>query len=87
MVTIINTMEVKDFGTWKQHFDGGAENRSRAGINIQNVYTDTDNENKITVVSEVADAETAKAFIANLKPALEKFGAVGEPQIMMLNKI
>lgn len=87
MVTIINTHEVKDFNTWKQHFDAGAENRSRAGINILNVYRDTGNQNKITVISEVADAESGRAFIANLKPSLEKIGIVSEPQIMMLNKV
>ena len=86
MVTIINTHEVKDFNTWKQYFDAGAENRTRAGINILNVYRDTDNQNKVTVISEVADAETGKAFIANLKPSFEKLGIISEPQIMMLNK-
>jgi len=66
MVTVINTHEVNDFSAWKQLFDSGAENRSRAGINIRDVYRDADKPNKVTVISEVADRETARAFIANL---------------------
>lgn len=86
MVTIINTHEVKDFNAWKEQFEAGTENRKRAGINIINAYSDYSNPNKITVISEVADAETAQAFIANLKPALEKI-SVGEPQIVMVNRV
>ena len=86
MVTIINTHEVNDFNAWKHQFEAGAENRKRAGINITNVYSDHTNPNKLTVISEVADAESAQAFIANLKPMLEKI-SIGEPQIMMVNKV
>jgi len=86
MVTIINTHEVKDFNTWKEQFEAGAENRKRAGINVINAYNDHSNPNKITVISEVVDQETAHAFIANMKPMLEKI-SVGEPQITVLNKL
>jgi hypothetical protein len=86
MVTVINTHEVNDFNTWKQLFDSGAENRAHAGINIRNVYRGTENPNKVTVISEVADAETARAFVANLRPALAKV-AVSEPDIMILESV
>ncbi len=72
MVTVINTHEVADFNAWKQIFDAGAENRTHAGINVRNVYRAADNANKVTVISEVADVAVAKAFIANLRPALAK---------------
>jgi hypothetical protein len=86
MVTVINTHEVSDFNTWKQVFDAGAENRSRAGINIRNVYRDAENPNYVTVISEVADAATAKTFIANLRPILEK-AAISEPKFMVLEEV
>lgn len=86
MVTIINTHEVIDFNSWKQQFESGVENRKRAGINIINVYSDNTNPNKLTVISEVADSESAHAFISNLKPALEKI-SVGDPQITVVNKV
>jgi hypothetical protein len=86
MVTVINTHEVANFNAWKQMFDAGAENRSRAGINIRNVYHSTDNANKVTVVSEVADIDSANAFIANLRPILVKAG-ISEPEFMILEKV
>lgn len=86
MVTVINTHEVNDFSSWKQTFDSGAENRSRAGINVKNVFRATDNPNKVTVVSEVADTDSAKAFVANLRPVLEKI-AISEPEIMILESV
>ncbi|MES2701723.1 MAG: DUF3764 family protein [Bacteroidota bacterium] len=86
MVTVINTHEVADFNTWKQTFDSGAENRTRAGVNIRNIFRDMENPNKVTVISEVADKDTATAFIANLRPALEKM-AVSAPQIMILESV
>ena len=86
MVTVINTHEVPDFNTWKQTFDSGAENRTRAGINVRNVYRDADKPNKVTVISEVADKETAGAFIANLRPILAK-AAISEPEFMILEKV
>jgi hypothetical protein len=86
MVTVINTMEVRDFNEWKQHFEAGAENRTRAGVNVKNVYTDTANQQKITVVSEVQDTETAKAFLGAMRPIFEKM-VVSEPHIMILDSI
>jgi hypothetical protein len=87
MVTVINTHETADFNAWKQQFDSGAENRARAGINVLNVYRDMENSNKVTVISEVADKETAHAFIANLKPSLQKAGVLSGPHIMIASKV
>ncbi len=86
MVTVINTHVVNDFNAWKQMFDAGSENRTRAGINVRNVYRATDNQNKVTVVSEVADAETATAFITNLRPILANAG-INNPEFMILESV
>ena len=87
MVTIIDTHEVKDFNSWKQSFEAGAEIRSRAGVTLKNLYCHTDNPNKVTIILEMTDAPSAKAFIANLKPIMEKSGVIGEPQFMILDKV
>ena len=80
-------MEVKNFNDWKQLFEAGTENRTRAGIHVANIYRDLDNPNQVTVMSDVANAEVAKAFVANLLPSLEKSGhVVGDAQFMMLEK-
>lgn len=85
MVTIINTHEVADYNAWKQTFDAGAEARTNAGISIRNICRDTDNSNYVTVVAEAADAQTAKAFTANLRPVLEKAGI--DAKIMVLEEV
>ena len=85
MVTIINTHEVADFNAWKQMFDSGAEGRTNAGITVRNVYRDTDSPNYVTVVAEAVDAQTAKAFIGNLRPMLEKAGI--DAKIMTLEEV
>lgn len=87
MVTIIDTHEVKEFSSWKQNFDAGAEIRSRAGVTLKNLYRHTDNPNKVTVILEMTDAPSAKAFITNLKPIMEKSGVIGEPHFMIMDKV
>jgi hypothetical protein len=87
MVTIIDTHEVKDFNSWKQSFEAGAEIRSRAGVTLKNLYRHADNQNKVTIILEMTDVASAKAFITNLKPIMEKSGVIGDPQFMILDKV
>ena len=87
MVTIIDTHEVKDFNSWKQSFDAGTEIRSRAGVTLKNLYRHTDNQNKVTIILEMTDVPSAKAFITNLKPIMEKSGVIGDPVFMLLDMV
>ena len=62
--TLIARHEVKDFNTWKQSFDGGAEFVKSKGVIASRVQRDLDNPNMVTVQHQFADADTIKAFMA-----------------------
>lgn len=88
-VTIINTVEVKDFVTFKKGFDAGAPVRDKAGIKVVGLFQSVDNGNVVTVVEEAASAEAAKAFFSDpkAKEAMEKAGVVSKPELKILNKV
>ncbi|MFI5148760.1 MAG: hypothetical protein ACHQRM_03440 [Bacteroidia bacterium] len=88
-VTIINTVDVNDFATFKQAFDAGAPIREKAGIKVTALFQAVDNANRITVMEEAASAESAKAFFADpkAKEAMEKAGVNSKPDLKILNKI
>lgn len=80
------THEVKNFADWKKGFDADETNRSAMGVKITGVFTAHDNENLVTVTSEVPSVEAAQGFINNpmLKENMEKAGVVSAPQISIV---
>lgn len=89
MATIINSHKVESFTKWKLGFDAGEAMRAQVGITILGVYQSADDENQVTVISEMPSAEMAKAILnsAEMKAAMEKSGAISIPEIKILNKI
>jgi len=87
--TIINSQKVADFGKWKQGFEAGAEMRAQAGIIVKGIYQSVEDENLVTIISEVPNPEIAKAIFssATMKEAQEKSGVVSPPEIKILNQI
>ncbi len=87
--TIINSHKVENFAKWKQGFDMGAAMRKELGITITGVFQATDDENHVTVISEMPSAEIAKAVLSSreLKAAGEKSGVISTPEIKILNQI
>jgi hypothetical protein len=87
--TIINTHKVENFSKWKQGFDAGAEMRSKLGIAIKGVYQSVEDENQVTVISEMPSPEIAKAVLSSpeLKEAGQRSGVISAPEIRMLNKV
>ncbi len=88
-VTIINTIEVKDFAEFKKGFDAGAPFRDKGGIKVINMYQSVDNKNIVTIIEEAASAEAAKQFFSNpdMKAAMEKTGVISKPDMKILNKV
>jgi|SRR6185437_3033882 len=88
-VTVINTVEVKDFATFKKAFDAGESVRLKGGIKVVNIYQSVDNANIVTVVEEAASVESAKAFFSDpkAKEAMEKAGVISKPDLRILNKV
>lgn len=86
--TIINSHKVENFAKWKQGFDAGEAMRANAGIKITGVYQSVDDENSVTVISEVPNADMAKAILSNpgMKEAMEKSGIISIPEIKILSQ-
>lgn len=86
--TIINSHKVENFAKWKQGFEAGAAMRDLAGIKIVGVYQSVDDQNSITVISEVPNPEMAKAILSapGMKEAMEKSGVISVPEIKILNQ-
>ncbi len=81
------THEVKNFAEWKAGFDSDETNRAAMGVKITGVFTAHDNENMVTVTSEVPSVEAAQGFINNpmMKEAMEKAGVISAPQISIVS--
>ena len=87
--TIINSHKVENFTKWKQGFDAGETMRAQAGIKIKGIYQSADDENAVTVISEVPNADIAKAILSGpgMKEAMEKSGVTSTPEIKILKQI
>jgi hypothetical protein len=87
--TIINSHKVENFPKWKEGFEAGANMRKELGITIKGVYQSAEDENHVTVISEMPSAEIAKAVLSSpeLKTAGQKSGVISIPEIKILNQI
>lgn len=87
--TIINTQQVENFAKWKQGFDAGEAMRAEAGIIIKGIYRAADNENSVTIISEVPSPEVAKALFTSeaMKEVMAKSGVISAPEIKVLTQM
>ncbi len=87
--TIINSHKVENFTKWKQGFDASADMRSTLGINIIGVFQSVDDENYVTIISEMPNKEMALAVMSNpeLKAAGQKAGVTSVPEIKILSQV
>lgn len=87
--TIINSHKVENFAKWKQGFDEGAQMREQLGINIKGVFQSIEDENHVTIISEMPSPEIARAVLSSpeLKAAGQKSGVISAPEIKMLFQV
>jgi hypothetical protein len=84
-VIMIVSLEVKNFADWKKGFDAGAHVREKAGIKVLSVCTSMDNQNKVMVIEEAANAETAYNFMTLLK-SKQKVGELSALEVKVYDK-
>ena len=61
-VSLFVRSKVKDFGIWKELFDGAGDFQKEHGVTATNVLRDLDDPSLVIVHHEFADAEAAKKF-------------------------
>ena len=68
--------EVKDFDTWKENFDSGAEFVKQNGVIASGVLRDLDNPNLVIVHHEFAETNAAKVFMVLMNSEAFREGPV-----------
>ena len=80
---------VKDYDQWKTGYDASIDRRRAAGETSYQVFRDTKDPNRITVVSMQEDAERVQAFLDSpgLKEAMEQAGVIEMGQMLLLEEV
>ncbi|MDF2435860.1 MAG: hypothetical protein K0Q95_236 [Bacteroidota bacterium] len=86
--TIINSHKVENFSKWLQGFEAGKAMREEAGIKVQGVYQSVDDQNYVTVISEVPNADMARAILSGpaMKEAMKNSGIIDQPETKILQQ-
>mgnify|MGYP001215565134 CR=1 FL=1 len=53
---------LKDYGVWRDLFDGNKEKQTEFGLHIRNVYQSKEDPNTVFTVTEIDDIERAQEF-------------------------
>jgi hypothetical protein len=81
--------KVRDYGTWKEAFDGFVETRKKGGEKSYWICQADNDPNNLDVTFEWDNEENARNFVKSpeLKSAMEKAGVAEEPQVSFLKEV
>ena len=86
MSTIILSHNVKDFASWKPHYDSDAPRRNSAGFKELAVGTQSDNPNKVFIIWDgEVDALNKMLQDPGLKEKMEVAGVISPPEVTIIN--
>jgi quinol monooxygenase YgiN len=88
MAYILVHTKVKDYRSWRSVFDELSGMRRAHGEKSFQVFQSAQNPNDLTILFEWESAEKAKQYMQSdeLKKSRERAGAIGEPEVHVLNK-
>jgi quinol monooxygenase YgiN len=88
MVNILVQHQVKDYAAWKKVFDSAVEVRKSFGEVAVQIYRDSSDPNKLTLMNKWNSLENGQKFIQSpeLRATMEKAGVVGVPTVTFLNE-
>jgi hypothetical protein len=86
MAIIILNHDVKDFASWKVHYDADADRRINAGFKELAVGTKSDNPNAVYMIWE-GDPATLEKMISDpeLKEKMDEAGVISPPEFVVIN--
>jgi len=86
MATIILSHDVKDFASWKPHYDGDTTRRTSAGFKELAVGTHSENPNKVFMIWQ-GDPVALDNMLKDpeLKEKMEAAGVVSAPEVTIIN--
>jgi len=86
MAIIIVSHDVKDFASWRPHYDGDVARRQNAGLKEIAVGTQSENPNKVFMIWEGNPAGLDKMLQdPGLKEKMEVAGVISQPEITIIN--
>ena len=86
MATIILSHDVKDFASWKPHYDGDVARRENAGFKELAVGTQSNNPNKVFMIWEGNPTGLDKMLHdPGLKEKMEIAGVISPPEVTIIN--
>jgi quinol monooxygenase YgiN len=88
MASLLIQHTVKDYTEWKKAFDSAKDLRTSNGELSYQIYRDSTDTNKLTVINRWNSLANAQKFAHSpeLKAAMEKAGVMGAPTIYFLNE-
>jgi quinol monooxygenase YgiN len=89
MATMLVQHKVKNFAEWKKVYDSVAGLRASSGELSDQIYHDSSDPNKLTLIFKWNSLANAQKFAQSpeLKAAMEKAGVDGPPAISFLNEV
>lgn len=86
MSIIILSHDVKDFASWKPHYDSDAARRENAGFKELAVGTQSNNPNKVFMIWE-GDSGAVEQMLQDpgLKEKMDVAGVISPPEITIIN--
>jgi len=87
MAKVIVHHHVKDYDTWKTHFDSGADARKAKGMTHVHAGRNSKDPNHVYVVFDVAEHSHIHDHLAHgdTKDLQEKGGVIGETNVVVLD--
>lgn len=81
--------KVKDYAAWKKVYDSVKELRTSSGELSDQIFRDSSDPNKITLLFKWNSLANAQKFAHSpeLKAAMEKGGVEGAPNVTLLNEV
>jgi hypothetical protein len=78
MLRMLCRNKVADFAKWKAAFDSHAEAQEEAGLRLEQMWRNVEDEGEVFFLFSVADIERAKAFLTAEPPenAAQKYGVL-----------
>jgi quinol monooxygenase YgiN len=88
MASMLIQHTVKDYAEWRKVFDSAKELRTSNGELSYQIYRDSTDTNKLTIINKWNSLANAQKFAHSpeLKAAMERAGVMGAPTIYFLNE-
>ena len=91
MAHVMVQISTKDYSEWKKAFDGeqAEQMRMKYGTRSKQVFQDSSDPNRATVLLEMESLDKAKAFANDpeLRMNMQKAGVMGAPSFTFLNEL